>query len=481
MSLERKLGFLNRFKTAFTSSCAAYSLAISLALGTTFYGCEKGDEPGEGNQQSGNQRYACQMNECAPDPNGPYSAADCDNACEATICTPTHNLETICDDNIDNDCDNLTDSYDLDCPCLEPPCEVWTAIDNKGKSSSIAVDDSGNVYVAGISHNGTNNDYKIIKYDSNGHTVWDIVYDSGDDDVSSDIAVDGSGNVYVTGYSRNGTSMNDYRTIKYDSAGKVIWNVIYNNEFGEFGHADEASSIAVDGSGNVCVTGTSIRAYNFTITTIKYDSNGNTVWIKSYKTDYNTTGFTDTWGNGIATDNLGNVYVTGGSQNSIGTHSVSRTIKYDSNGNILWDVIYDRGEGVGIAEGSNGITVGSSGNVYVTGQSHNNETGYDESRTIKYDSNGNILWDKVDIDGKGGSDIAIDGSENAYIIGNSLYEYRIIKYDSNGNTLWTKVATDELGVSIHGKGIALDDSNNLYTIGSKTASFGFRTIKFRQQ
>lgn len=81
MPLEQKLGFLNRFKSALASSCAAYSLAVSLALGTAFYGCGKGDEPGEGNQQNGNQRYACQMNECVPDSNGPYSVADCDNTC----------------------------------------------------------------------------------------------------------------------------------------------------------------------------------------------------------------------------------------------------------------------------------------------------------------------------------------------------------------------------------------------------------------
>lgn len=76
MSLEQKLGFLNRFKSALASSCAAYSLAVSLALGAAFYGCGKGDEPGEENQ-----RYACQMNECVPDSNGPYAVSDCNNEC----------------------------------------------------------------------------------------------------------------------------------------------------------------------------------------------------------------------------------------------------------------------------------------------------------------------------------------------------------------------------------------------------------------
>src|SRR5437867_4282615 len=64
---------------------------------------------------------------------------------------------------------------------------------------------------------------------------------------NTSIAVDGSGNVYVTGTS--GVYPNfDYATIKYNSAGDSLWVRRYN---GPANGSDYAHSLAVDGSGNV--------------------------------------------------------------------------------------------------------------------------------------------------------------------------------------------------------------------------------------
>src|SRR3972149_4440123 len=73
-------------------------------------------------------------------------------------------------------------------------------------------------------------------------------------DIANAIVVDGSGNVYVTGHSIGSGTSYDYVKIKYNTDGVWQWGQAYN---GPGDGDDEAKSIAVDGAGNVYVTGQS--------------------------------------------------------------------------------------------------------------------------------------------------------------------------------------------------------------------------------
>src|SRR6476660_7436791 len=92
---------------------------------------------------------------------------------------------------------------------------------------------------------------------------------NGNDEAKA-VAVDNSGNVYVAGTMLGSGTLNDLATIKYDSAGNQLWVALYN----DFNNPDaQLSAMTIDKSGNVYVTGWSGRLYSYhDCTTIKYNS-----------------------------------------------------------------------------------------------------------------------------------------------------------------------------------------------------------------
>jgi uncharacterized delta-60 repeat protein len=85
------------------------------------------------------------------------------------------------------------------------------------EASAIAVDEAGNIYVAGNSYVVSNNsDYVVVKYAADGSESWGepVRYPvEGEDDYATTIAV-GDGYVYVSGYSARTTTGDDYATIR---------------------------------------------------------------------------------------------------------------------------------------------------------------------------------------------------------------------------------------------------------------------------
>jgi hypothetical protein len=219
-------------------------------------------------------------------------------------------------------------------------------------------------------------DYATIKYYPNGDTAWVRRYNgTGNDwDEAYAIAVDDSSNVYVTGTSYGSGTYFDFATIKYYPDGDTAWVRRYD---GPANGSDGAYAIAVDGSGNVYVTGGSAGSGTGSdFATIKYHPNGDTAWVRRYDGPWNDYD----WARAIAVDGSGNVYVTGESYGS-GTYSDYATIKYYPNGDTAWVRRYN-GPGNWDDEAS-AIAVDGSGNVYVMGVSWGSGTS-DDYATIKY-------------------------------------------------------------------------------------------------
>jgi len=202
--------------------------------------------------------------------------------------------------------------------------------------TGMGVDSGGNVtavgYFAGTANFGGanltsagSNDVFVMRYTAAGAHSWSNRYGDADDQRAYAAAVDGAGNVALTGYyygsvSFGGTALPntgggaDIFLAKLNSSGGHVWSKGFGtpDQYGEVGEG-----VAIDGAGNVVLTGEIIRNVDFgggplippTVTydpfVAKFSPTGAYQWSKRFA------GAWDDHGNAIAVDGSGNVIVTG--------------------------------------------------------------------------------------------------------------------------------------------------------------------------
>jgi hypothetical protein len=354
---------------------------------------------------------------------------------------------------------------------------------------------------------GGNGDAFAAKLDGSGNLTWNTFLGGSEQDVGHAIAVDGSGNVYVAGYSdatwgapvRAYAGDYDAFAAKLDGSGNLTWNTFlgstdeHNLNKGDTGHA-----IAVDGSGNVYVVGKSwdtwgspIRAYTGyrDAFAAKLDSSGNLAW----NTFLGSGG--DDFGNGIAVDASGNSYVAGQGCGSWGSPVRAYAgwcdgfaAKLNGSGSLAWNTFLGWS---GDADSAAAIAVDGSGNVYVVGYSPHTWgspvrafADEDDAFAARLDNSGNLTWHTFlgGSENDYGYEIAADGSGNAYVVGYSRATWGsparpftiapdafTAGLDSSGSLTWNTFLGSS--GSDYGYAIAADGRGNVYMSGTSFSSW----------
>jgi len=172
----------------------------------------------------------------------------------------------------------------------------------------LAADAAGNIYVLGRSTQQNQGvESVLVKYDANGQRLWSVRYDgpsiANASAYPSALALDGAGHVYVCGTAYLGPAYGDY-LIKYDSEGGQLWVATYlapGTSLGAY-----PTSLAVDASSNIYLAG-AFGGYLSDYGTLKYDSAGRLLWAARYSGPGNG----DDVAAALALDTNGNAYVTG--------------------------------------------------------------------------------------------------------------------------------------------------------------------------
>jgi len=244
--------------------------------------------------------------------------------------------------------------------------------------TQVVADAAGNSYLTGTFSDSVQiggrtltsagaTDIFIAKVNGTGAVLWAKSYGGADTDVATGIAVDGNGNVYVTGYFY-GSDLESY-ILKYNGYGAFQWKF----NVGTTGIAC-AAGIGVDGSGNAYITG----FLNGTITNapgsatsvgepetfvMKINANGAPQWAIDFAGDYNNSP------TGIAVDASGNSYVTGekmGSFLNVSNYDNRRSVflvKVNGSGAVQWKQLFSENN----FAVPGGVVVDGSGNSYITG------------------------------------------------------------------------------------------------------------------
>jgi len=343
-------------------------------------------------------------------------------------------------------------------------CYSWSQYGVVGAGDAVAVDASGDVIATGSQYIPTGYDVmRTVKYSADGtRTLWTQNDSSGGTQGTSGngVAVDGLGNVVVTGISYvGGTGV--MHTVKYSSDGtQVLWT---NNDSSGAPNATGGFAVAIDGSGNVIVTGSSFIGGETVMHTVKYSADGSQVlWTRND----NSGGVYGTSGVGVAVDGSGNVIVVGNADPSY--LNTWHTVKYSADGTrVLWTQNDSSGGSKGTY--ATGVAVDGSDNVAVTGHAYIG--GLYVMHTVKYSADGTqILWTQNDNYGNVstnpgvGGGVAFDGSGNVVATGNLSAPGGLIhtvKYSADGTqVLWTN--NDSSGI---GQGVSVDGSGNVIVCG----------------
>ncbi len=330
--------------------------------------------------------------------------------------------------------------------------KVTTPIGINEEGYSVAIQSDGKIVVAGCSNNGSNDDFAVVRYNSDGSldngfgTGGKVTTPIGiGDDYGTSVAIQNDGKIVVAGYSYNGSNY-DFAVVRYNSDGAldtgfdgdgIVTTPIGINE--------EGYSVAIQSDGKIVVAGCSNNGSNYDFAVVRYNSDGSL--DNGFDGDGKVTtpiGTGDDYGTSVAIQNDGKIVVAGYSYN--GSNYDFAVVRYNSDGSL--DNGFD-GDGIVTTPIGSGhdkgysVAIQNDGKIVVAGCSNNGSN--DDFAVVRYNTNGSLDTDfgtggKVTTPigiNEGGFSVAIQSDGKIVVAGcsnnGSNNDFAVVRYNANGS------------------------------------------------
>jgi len=355
------------------------------------------------------------------------------------------------------------------CPKAQAPDTLWTKTYGGAEwevGFSVQQTTDGGYIIAGQTNTfgAGGNDIYLIKTDSEGDTIWTMVYGSTGDEIASSVwqTIDG-GYVLAGKTNPSGESNPDAYLIKTNAEGDTLWTRTYGG-----GDDDEINSVIQTDDGYYIALGTtrSFGQGNADFYFVETSPAADTVWDDTFG------GFSNDYGQAVQETDDG--YILAGSTANFGSGNFDAwLVRIDYEYEIFWHKAFGGAD----ADNAYDVQPTADGGFISAGSTKSFGPGDRSFFLFKASASGDSLWANV----FGGEDrdecrsvkqtpnggYIMAGSSKSFGTGN--FDWYIVRTDANGDSLWTKVFGGTQADDCYS--VQLTDDGG-YIIAGSTRSFG---------